>query len=53
MGELGPGLGELAAQMNAEMGGPLAHLSIAAWALVATVLYLAFRGIARAISSSA
>ena len=52
MGELGQALGELATQMNAEMGGSLANLGVAAWILFATVLYLAFRGVARALTSS-
>ena len=50
MGELGAALGEAAAQMNAEIAGPLANLGAAAWVLFATVLYLAFRGIARAFA---
>ncbi len=53
MGDLGQALGELAAQINAEMNGPLANLGIAAWILFAAVLFLALRGIARATSSSA
>lgn len=50
MGELGQGLGELAQQMNAQIAGPLANLQLAAWLLFATVLYLAFKGIARALA---
>ena len=50
MGELGQALGELATQMNAEIGGPLANLGIAAWILFATVLFLALKGIARILA---
>jgi hypothetical protein len=51
MGELGQVLGELAERMSAEVGGPLADLGTAAWLLTATVLFLAFRGVARALAS--
>jgi hypothetical protein len=51
MGELGQVLGELAEQMSAQIGGPLANLGTAAWLLIATVLFLAFRGVVRALAS--
>jgi hypothetical protein len=51
MGELGQGLGELAVRLNAEVGGPLTNLRTATWLLIATVLFLAFRGVARTLAS--
>ncbi len=49
MGDLGQALGDVAAQMSAQIASPLANLGIAAWMLFATVIYLALKGIARVL----
>jgi hypothetical protein len=50
MGELGQALGQMAEQMEANAGGPLAGLGIGAWFLVATVIFLAFKGITHCLA---
>lgn len=49
LGEFGIAAGRLAADMGAPPG-PLDALGIGAWLLFATVIYLALRGIARAVA---
>ena len=47
MGEFGQMMGEMAEQMGASAAGPLGNLGIGAWLLIATVIFLAFKGITR------
>jgi hypothetical protein len=47
MGELGPMMGQMAQQMGGSTGGPFDSLGIGAWLLVATVIFLAFKGVMR------
>ena len=47
LGELAQMTGQSAEQLGASAGGPFDNLGIGAWVLIATVLYLAIRGVAR------
>jgi hypothetical protein len=49
LGELAQMTGQSAEQLGVGTGGPLDDLGIGAWVLIATVLYLALRGIARVV----
>ncbi len=49
LGELAQMTGQSAEQFGASTGGPFDNLGIGAWVLIATVLFLAFRGVGRAI----
>ena len=44
---------ELVRQVDAGSNGPLGHLSIAAWCLFGVVIYLAIRGVTRAMTKPA
>ena len=49
LGELGPVTRQSAEQFEASGGGPFDNLGIGAWILIATVLFLAIRGVARVV----
>jgi hypothetical protein len=50
MGELGQAMGQMAGQMGSSTGGPFDSLGIGAWLLLATVIFLAFRGVMRCLA---
>ncbi len=47
MGEFGQMMGQMAQQMGGSTGGPLENIGIGAWLLVATVIFLGFKGVTR------
>ena len=49
LGELGRMTGQSAEQLVDSTGGPFDNLGIGAWVLIATVLFLAFRGVTRVV----
>ena len=49
LGELGGMAGQSAEQLVNSTGGPFDDLGIGAWVLIATVLFLAFRGVTRVV----
>ena len=49
LGELGRMAGQSAEQLVNSAGGPFDNLGIGAWVLIATVLFLAFRGVTRVV----
>jgi hypothetical protein len=51
MGELSEMMGQMAEQMDADMGGHFSSLGIGAWLLFATVVFLAFKGVMRFLSN--
>ncbi len=50
MAELGESIGQLADAMESASGGPFDDLGIGGWLLIATVLYLAIRGVIRVLA---
>jgi hypothetical protein len=48
--EFGPMTGQTVEQIADSVGGPLDSLGIGAWLLFATVIFLAFRGVARSLA---
>lgn len=52
MGEFGQAMGQMSQQMGGNMGGPFDSLGIGAWLLLATVIFLAFRGVMRFLGRS-
>ena len=49
LGELAQTTGQSVEQLGASIGGPFDNLGIGAWILIATVLFLAIRGVARVV----
>ena len=49
LGELAQMAGQTAEQLGANIGGPFDNLGIGAWVLIATVIFLAIRGVARVV----
>jgi uncharacterized membrane protein len=47
MGEFGQQMSQMAQQMGGSAAGPFDSLGIGAWLLLATVIFLAFRGVMR------
>ncbi len=47
MGDFGQIMGQMSQHMGGSSGGPLEHLGIGAWLLVATVIFLGFKGVMR------
>jgi hypothetical protein len=47
MGEFGQQMSQMAQQMGGSAAGPFDSLGIGAWLLLATVIFLAFKGVMR------
>lgn len=52
MGDFGQMMGQMAQQMGGSAVGPFDNLGIGAWLLLATVIFLAFRGVMRFMARS-
>ena len=50
LGEFGQMMGQSAEQLADSTGGPFDNLGIGAWFLIATVLFLAIKGVTRVAS---